>query len=61
MNMLMFEWFDSVGLLKFICRMRIETTFLLPNWVEYSLPDGLWIFSYSLYIGSIWNFRLILG
>lgn len=58
MNMLMFEWFDSVGLLKFICRMRIETTFLLPNWVEYSLPDGLWIFSYSLYIGSIWNFRL---
>lgn len=58
MSLLMFEWFDSVGLLRFIWRMRIDTTLLLPNWIEYSLPDGLWIFSYSLFIGCIWNFRL---
>jgi len=30
----------------------------LGGWVVYSLPDGLWLFSYILLMGCIWNFNL---
>lgn len=26
-----------------------------PDWMVYSLPQGLWVFSYTLIIGIIWN------
>ena len=27
----------------------------IPDWIIYSLPDGLWLFSFSLIISEIWN------
>ncbi len=27
----------------------------LPNWALYNLPDGLWLFSYTLLIDAIWS------
>lgn len=27
----------------------------LPVWVRYSLPDGMWLFSYLLLVDAIWN------
>jgi len=27
----------------------------LPQWVRYSLPDGLWLLSYLLLVDAIWN------
>jgi hypothetical protein len=27
----------------------------IPEWVIYSLPDGLWLFSFSLLINKIWT------
>jgi hypothetical protein len=27
----------------------------IPEWVIYSLPDGLWLFSFSLVINKIWT------
>jgi hypothetical protein len=27
----------------------------LPQWIIYSLPDGLWAFAYALLITGIWN------
>lgn len=30
----------------------------VPEWAVYSLPDGLWLFSYCLFIGCIWDFDL---
>lgn len=29
----------------------------LPNWFLFSLPDGLWIFSYVCLMVCIWNFK----
>ncbi len=30
-------------------------TFNLPEWVRFSLPDGLWLLSYLLLVDAIWN------
>ncbi len=30
----------------------------LPDWFIYSVPDGLWMFSFVLTVLSIWNFNL---
>lgn len=27
----------------------------LPNWMVYNAPDGMWLFSYLLFIESIWD------
>lgn len=29
--------------------------YVLPDWMVYSLPQGLWVFSYTLIVGSIWQ------
>ncbi len=29
--------------------------FVLPEWMIYSLPDGLWAFAYALLISMIWS------
>jgi hypothetical protein len=28
---------------------------LIPNWIIYSLPDGLWVYSFSAMLYLIWN------
>lgn len=30
----------------------------LPKWIIFSLPDGLWIFSYVCAMAYIWNFKI---
>lgn len=42
---------------------RVEVDYLrelvpaLPSWFVYSLPDGLWMFSFSVLILLIWDFK----
>ena len=33
----------------------IATEVNMPEWVRYSLPDGLWLFSYLLFIDLLWG------
>ena len=57
----MFCWFGQLNILSFIDRFRVSTLFLknyLPNWFLYSLPDGLWIFSYLSLALYIWKNEL---
>lgn len=56
-HLLVFNWLDSIGLMDYvkIIRPNLDNT---PEWIIYSLPDGLWLFSYCLFIGCIWNFEL---
>jgi hypothetical protein len=56
-NLLMFYWINSIGLMDLVNEIRPDIR-NLPEWVIYSLPDGLWIFSYCLFIGHIWNYNL---
>ena len=50
----MFVWFKKIGLLSFIISLRNENWPILPDWAAFSLPDGLWMFSYLLFMKAIW-------
>ena len=55
-NLLMFGWFNNLGLNSLINNYRELTQYThLPNWVIYSLPDGLWLLSYLILIKEIWQ------
>lgn len=55
-SLLMFNWFDSLGISKQVdCLRDIAQGGGIYDWVKYSLPDGLWIFSYMFIIDAIWN------
>ena len=56
-------WRDSVPSFDFIqyhqklwsfLRDSLGDRVLLPVWIVYSLPQGLWAFAFSLYLGGIW-------
>ena len=56
-SLLMFRWFDKLGAGDFInsCRQHTVGQFTLPTWVVYSLPDALWIFSFTSLMIAIWK------
>ena len=57
-DLIVFEWLESLGLIDIVLCFRqlikiynIE----LPNWVVYSLPDGLWVMSITFFMSFIWR------
>lgn len=55
-RLLMFDWVDNLGLRSTIYQFRLFCTeHPLPSWVYYSLPDGLWLLSYMLFMNIIWS------
>ncbi|MBR6031103.1 MAG: hypothetical protein IKP36_03985 [Bacteroidaceae bacterium] len=55
-SLAMFGWFDSIGLSKPVDYIRVLAQSKgIYGWVKYSLPDGLWIFSYMFIVDAIWN------
>ena len=57
-SILMFEWLDQINLSKYVLELRsyIDSySLILPNWFLYSLPDGLWLFSYISFLLIIWD------
>lgn len=54
--MLMFDWFDAIGISNEIDGLRrLFQGEGIYGWVKYSLPDGLWAFSYMFLVDAIWN------
>jgi len=54
----MFSWFDSINVSAAISELRLCTVPLsghFPNWFLYSLPDGLWLFSYLSVLLAVWD------
>lgn len=54
----MFAWYDKIGLSNSIINLRDHVSPMandIPNWFLYSLPDGLWIFSYISLMLYIWK------
>jgi len=55
---LFFNLFGIIGLEDWIALLR-ENTILygryFPEWFIFSLPNGLWVFAYSIVIFSIWK------
>lgn len=53
-----FDYLTYVKLDKPISNIRsfmLPLTKFIPDWIIYSLPDGLWLLSFSLIISEIWN------
>lgn len=54
----MFDWYYKIGLSNSINNLRDYSNPIvkdIPNWVLYSLPDGLWLFSYLSLMLFIWQ------
>jgi hypothetical protein len=52
-----FSWIRSAGLeswLSFVRNSSLSLNRFLPEWVIYSLPNGLWAFAYAMLITGIW-------
>lgn len=57
----MFRWFDNIGATKFIYFLRtneILQNVRLSEWIKFSLPDALWIFSFTYIMLTIWKFKI---
>lgn len=50
----MFEWLKAMEIYDSISAMRMESCD--GGWLIYSLPDGLWLFSYILIMAALWSF-----
>ena len=60
-TLLMFQWLDSTLIKSFVSLLRQNTipfSKYLPHWMLYSLPDGLWLFSYVTILRQVWGYRL---
>lgn len=54
----MFAWYEALGLSSLTIALRkltFSSTHKIPEWVLFSLPDGLWIFSYVSLMLFIWS------
>jgi hypothetical protein len=63
----MFSWFELIGINTQISFLREYFSLIkswLPSWVYFSLPDGLWVYSFTSIILILWagkiNFWLII-
>lgn len=57
-------WFDKLyclGILKDIRAVAMEFVDVVPNWMLYSLPDGLWLSSCISLILIIWKNKMTKG
>lgn len=63
-SLLLFDWIRFLSLeapIDLIRTISYDSMSIIPNWLLFSLPDGLWVFSYSCLIWCIWDFKLNRG
>lgn len=55
-KLIMFRWFEYLNISQEIFALkRYCDNFTLPDWIIYSLPDGLWMYSYTGILLEIWK------
>ena len=57
-TLIMFSWFSYLSLDQYVDYLRTFSSYLLPDWVILSLPNGLWTYSFIVGISFIWNNKL---
>jgi hypothetical protein len=53
-----FNWFNTLGFEGWFSAIRDKSLFIgyfLPDWIVYSLPNGLWAFGYTSIVLCIWT------
>lgn len=62
-KLLMFKWINSLGAEGVLNKIRLITLNFrpsIPDWLLYSLPDGLYVFSYVSLMLAVWNMKFTL-
>ncbi len=57
-EVLFLKWIQTAALDNWISLIRqksLSLNLLLPEWIVFSLPNGLWAFAYALFITGIWS------
>lgn len=55
-RLIMFRWFEYLNISNKISNIQnLRNISSFPNWFIYSLPDGLWMFSYTAASLEIWK------
>lgn len=57
-SLTMFKWFASLSLdapIEYLRETTVSIKPFLPQWFLFSLPDGLWVFSYCSLMLLIWD------
>jgi len=60
-TLLMFGWFKKIELSNLIIFLRSNEhlqRLAIPNWVKFSLPDALWLFSFIYILLLLWDFNI---
>lgn len=56
-DLVMFRWFKYLNLSAVIAIIKnFRDIFSFPEWFIYSLPDGLWVFSYIAVSLEVWKY-----
>ncbi len=55
-KLLMFSWFSSLEIINFVDYLRNNTLHiqLIPDWIKFSLSDGIWVYSLTSLMLIIW-------
>lgn len=54
-SLLVFDWLKTLGLLQLNLHLREMCSGIrLPDWLLYSLPDGLWVYAVTSWMILIW-------
>lgn len=57
-TLLVFKVYEFLHIDRFIANFRESTLALeIPDFVKYSLPDGLWVYAFTYFLVSIWKFE----
>lgn len=60
-SLLMFAWFEKIGLsdhVDFLRSNEFLQSLTIPNWLKFSLPDALWLFSFIYVLLALWDFQI---
>lgn len=61
-SLLMFTCLNKMGMVETIQFFRrLGAEYAISDWIKYSLPDGLWLFSYMFLIDTIWEGKILLS
>ncbi len=59
-SLLMFRWADAIGVKPVLDDMRVYCTTIQTdnlNWFFFSLPDGLWVYSFTSFMLIVWGLK----
>ncbi|GEN75490.1 hypothetical protein [Chryseobacterium hagamense] len=58
-KLIMFRWFECLNISQEIFALKkYSNNYVLPDWFIFSLPDGLWIYSYTSILLEIWKYSI---